>query len=111
MKALVTAIGLLTALPAYADIVWAVRPEPGLVCMTPANGSAPFTEYPRKDAKVIANLIGIVFAVSSTRTVNGYIEVEGGNREEGWVPKEALKLYTEKCVPKLMSNGRLAVGD
>ena len=68
------------------------------------------SDYPRKDGKVISVISGIVFAVSPQQVVNNYIEVEGGDREEGWMPKDAMQVYPDTCIPKLMSNGRLAVG-
>ena len=53
MRISAIALFLLTAPIAHADPVWAVRPEPGLVCMTTSQ-PAPIVEQPRADAQPLA---------------------------------------------------------
>jgi hypothetical protein len=111
MKALATAMGLLAAVPAYAETTpWSVRPEPGLVCMVAIKPPVVVLPSPQPGATPIGSSNGIVFARSPTRIVNGFLEIEDTARGVGWVPRDAVAPFSEPCVPMLQSNGRLSLG-
>jgi hypothetical protein len=104
MRASFIALFLLAAPLAHADPVWAVRPEPGLVCMTTSH-SAPIQEQPRADAPAVATAGPIVFIITPQHVEAGYVEVERPNHQIGWIQQDALSAGPTKCVPTLMSNG------
>lgn len=104
---IVLAIFLLTAPLAHADPVWAVRPEPGLVCMT--SQPARILEQPRADAQAIAVAGSVVLVVTPQHVDGGYVEVERPNRQAGWMPQSALSAGPAGCVPTLMSNGLILI--
>ena len=102
------ALLLLTAANAHADPVWAVRPEPGLVCMT--SQSAQIVEQPRADAQSLAIAGPVVFVITPKHIDGGYVEIERPNKQVGWVAQSALSAGPVGCVPTLMSNGLVLAG-
>jgi hypothetical protein len=99
----------LTTSLAHAEPVWAVRPEPGLACMTTSQ-PAPIMEQPRSDAQPLATAGPIVFAITPRHIEGGYVEVERPNGQIGWIPQTALSSGPPACVPTLMSNGLVLGG-
>ena len=91
--------------PAHADPVWAIRPEPGLVCMTTTSPRPPILDLPRADAEVLAVAGPVVLAVKPQHLEAGYVEIERPTRQRGWVRQTALSAATDVCTPTLMSNG------
>ena len=104
MRTSLIALFLLAAPLAHADPAWAIRPEPGLVCMTTSH-SVPIQEKPRADALALATAGPIVFIITPQHVEAGYVEVERPNRQIGWIQQDALSAGPTKCVPTLMSNG------
>jgi len=109
MRVSLIALFLLAARLAYADSLWAVRPEPGLVCMTTSQ-PAPIKEQPRADAQALAMSGPIVFVITPQHVDGGYVEIERPTRQAGWVQQGALSAGPAKCVPTLMSNGMILIG-
>lgn len=95
---------LLIPTVAYADPVWAIRPEPGLVCMS-TTSLAPILEQPQVEAHPIANAGPVVFVLRPVRVENGFVEIERPNKQAGWIAQSALHQGSEHCQPTLMSNG------
>jgi hypothetical protein len=101
---------LLSASLAHAEAVWAIRPEPGLVCMATTQPLPQILEQPRADALPLATAGPIVFAVKPQHVEAGYVEVERPNGQTGWVQQTALSAGPASCVPTLMSNGLVLAG-
>jgi hypothetical protein len=102
------ALFLLGAPLAHADPIWAVRPEPSLVCMK--SQPAQILELPRADAQPLATAGAVVFVITPEHVDGGYVEVERPNRQTGWMPQSALSAGPVACVPTLMSNGLVLAG-
>jgi hypothetical protein len=94
---------------AHADPIWAVRPEPGLVCMTTSQ-PAPIVDQPRADAQPLAMAGPIVFVITPQHVDGRYIEIERPNHQVGWIQQSVLSAGPTKCVPTLMSNGLILIG-
>ena len=108
-----TLIALLFTLPAplaHADPVWAVRPEPGLVCMATSTPAPQILDVPSAKGRPLAVAGPIVLARHPSHLDNGYVEVERPNKQTGWVLQGALSPGPAKCVPTLMSNGLILIG-
>jgi hypothetical protein len=101
---------LLSASLAHAEAVWAIRPEPGLVCMATAQPRPQILDQPRGDALPLATAGPVVFAVKPQHVEAGYMEVERPNGQIGWVQQTALSAGPASCVPTLMSNGLVLPG-
>lgn len=94
----------------YADVVWAIRPEPGLTCMAVSEAGIQILEFPRPDSPRIATAGAIVFAFQPQRIVNGYTEIQRPNRQAGWIQQASVSAGPAACVPSLMSNGLILMG-
>ena len=103
-------LAALVAPSAHADPVWPVRPEPGLVCMS-VTSPGQIIEQPRSNATALATAGPIVFAVQPLRVANGYVEVERPNKQTGWISQSVLAPGPVPCVPTLMSNGLILIGN
>ena len=101
---------LIAAVPAYADPDWAIRPEPGLICMSPQPGTVIF-ELASVKSKQIAIAGRIVLVRQQRKPVDGFVEIERANRQLGWVEQSALSPGPDGCVPTLMSNGLIYAGE
>ncbi len=95
---------LLIPAVAFADPVWAIRPEPGLVCMS-TTPLAPILEQPQVDAHPIATAGPVVFVLRPVRVENGFIEIERPNKQAGWIAQNGLHQNLDHCQPTLMSSG------
>jgi hypothetical protein len=111
MRIIPLALFLLTAPLAHAEGIWAIRPEPGLVCMVATTRPPPqILEQPRADAQALATAGPVVLAVTPQHVDSGYVEIERPNRQTGWVQQTALSAGPAACVPVLMSNGLILSG-
>lgn len=106
----------------YAQGVHAVRPIPGLVCMSlsPEDEAAtqqsqlpPILAAPSATAPRIGFPTGIVFVKWPIHQVNDFVEMTRLDGQTGWIdahhlrPWHSMNKSNAKCVPSLMSNGRL----
>lgn len=99
-----------------------VKPLPGYVCMklnlTEAqalnpNGSAVYIRLQPADNAPVGTLApSVVFARSPAHIENGYLEVIQITGKPGWIRQSQVRPMapTERCVPSLMSNGRIGAG-
>ena len=101
-------------LPARADVVWAVRPEPTLMCMTVhgTDEQRRILQHPTTgtQAVAVAEAGPVVFVVKPLHVVRGFVEVERPERSNGWILQSDLSPYPGTCVPTLMSNGLIQEG-
>ena len=97
-------------LPALADPVWLIRPEPGLICASVTAVGTQILEHPRSGAPSIATAGRIVFTVQPAQRANGYVEVQRPNKQVGWILQTTLTNGPEKCVPTLTSSGLILPG-
>ena len=119
MKILVPIV-LLAATPAFAAPPTVVKPLPGYVCMklnlTEAqalNGSGVYIRLQPADTAPTGTLApSVVFARSPAHVENGYLEVIQITGAPGWIRQSQVRPMspTERCVPSLMSNGRIGAG-
>jgi len=106
----------------HAQGVRVVRPVPGYMCMllSPEDEQAtvqsqlpPVLAGPSPSAERIGYPSGIVFVTSPLHQVAGYVEMLRLNGQTGWIEANHLRPWhpmnntSSKCVPSLMSNGRL----
>ncbi len=99
-----------------------VRPEPGLKCMlldnqdlaaTVQSQLPPVRSAPSPNARAIGYPAEIVFVKWPLQERNGYYEMVFFDGDAGWIaanrlqPWHAMNGRPGKCIPSLMSNGRL----
>lgn len=112
----------LIASAAHADRPRVVRPLDGYVCarlnateaqMLNPNGPGIYIlAEPRPNAAPLVMAPGIVFARTPAHTVGGFTEVLTVNNAPGWIASDKIRPFdaTARCVPSLMSNGRIGAG-
>ena len=122
MKHVLAALLALAAAPALAYGPEVVRPLGGLVCtrlvaterqMLDPRGTGIFIlAAPRPDAPRLTSAPSVVFAKAPAHVVTGYAEVVTINGEPGWIEAGKIKPFdpSTRCVPSLMSNGRIGAG-
>ena len=108
--------------PGHTQGLQAVRPVPGLVCMSLDNASLeatrqeqlpPVLSSPDPTAQTIGYPTSIVFVRWPEIEKNGYVQIVRLNGQEGWISASHLQPWHPKnggnatCTPSLMSNGRL----
>ena len=105
-----------------AEPVHAVRPIDGYVCMrlnvTEAEALNPrgtgifILVAPRPDAARGTTAPGVVFAREPKHLVDGYLEVLQLTGQPGWIAADQVRPFdeTRRCVPSMMSNGRIGIG-
>jgi hypothetical protein len=108
--AAITSLALTVPFAQADDAVWAVRPEPGLVCMAASSPTSILLE-PKANGVALAIAGPIVFVVQPRRVSNGYVEIERPNKQIGWVAQSTLSICPDRCVPTLMSNGLILIGE
>ena len=106
----------------FADGISAVRPAPGLACMsldsqamqaTQQSELPPVLAAPSPTATRLGYPTEIVFVTWPLVERNGYVEMERMNGQVGWIASNRLQPWrplnggNAKCVPSVMSNGRL----
>ena len=100
----------------------AVRPVPGLKCMSldAASRAAtrqadlpPVLASPDPGASRIGYPTSIVFVKTPVHNKNGFVEIVRLNGESGWIAADHLETWhplnggSATCTPSVMSNGRL----
>ena len=114
---------LLCIAPAFAASPQVVQPLEGLTCTVlnasdaqladrSGHGGVPILAEPRADAAALVIASNIVFARSPRHLVNGYAEVVTIDNRPGWIEADKIKPFDPlaRCVPSLMSNGRIGAG-
>jgi hypothetical protein len=122
IRTILTAAALLCAVPAMAAEPQVVRPLEGVACtvlnvpeaqLADRRGpGVPILAEPRADAATLVTASNIVFAKTPRHVVNGYAEVVTINNEPGWIAADKIRPLDPlaRCVPSLMSNGRVGAG-
>lgn len=122
MKHALVVLVALAAAPALAFGPEVVRPMDGLACtrlvateqqMLDPRGTGIFIlAAPRADAARLTTAPGIVFAKVPAHVVGGYAEVVTINNEPGWIEADKIAPFERqrRCVPSLMTNGRIGAG-
>ncbi len=106
-----------------ADELHAIRPIPGNVCMKlalppgqasdPKNG-IPIRDIPSSSGNIVGWAPSVIIAPAAQQPTDGFIQVLFPDGHRGWVQAVALKPWSDpyspnsRCVPSLMSNGRIA---
>jgi hypothetical protein len=105
-----------------AEPVYAVRPIDGYVCMklnvteaevlNPHGTGIFILVAPRADATRGTTAPGVVFVREPQHLVDGYLEVLQLTGQPGWIAADKLKPFekTLRCVPSVLSNGRIGIG-
>jgi hypothetical protein len=105
-----------------AEPVHAVRPIDGYVCMrlnvteaevlNPRGTGIFILTAPRPDAAHGTTAPGVVFAREPEHRVDGYLEVLQLTGQPGWIAADKVKPFekTLRCVPSVLSNGRIGIG-
>lgn len=121
-------IVLLAGTPQRVMAAWltAVKPLPGYKCaildITDAQAQDPAFSIPiltRPDAKapVLSGAAGLVIVHAPEVRVNSYLQVLAFSGQQGWIASSAVRPYAipgrrdARCVPSLMSNGRVGFGN
>jgi hypothetical protein len=115
-------IAMIAGSSSIANALTAVGPAPGLVCMSLDSHSLqalqqselpPVLAAPSSSAAKLGYPSSIVFAEWPLVQVDGYTEMVRINGQTGWIATAHLQTWhpmnggTAKCVPSIMSNGRL----
>lgn len=110
------------AASAHAQSIQVVRPVPGFVCkklnitereaMSPNGAGVSIRTAPSATAPVGALAPSVLFVRSPEHLVAGFVEVMRLDGELGWIEQARVKPFdpTARCVPSLMSNGRIGAG-
>ena len=106
MRYVLIALAALTPLSALADPIWAIRPEPGLICMA-VSSAKPILDQPHGQPTATSGQM--VFVLKPMRPLDGFVEIERPNRQTGWIEQSALSPAPD-CTPTLMSNGLILTG-
>jgi len=120
IAALIAAVALAPSI--HAEPIHAVRPIEGYVCMrlnvTEAEALNPrgtgifILTDPRPDAARGTTAPGVVFVRQPRELVNGYLNVLQLTGQPGWIAADQVRPFdeTRRCVPSMMSNGRIGIG-
>ncbi len=105
-----------------AEPVHAVRPIDGYVCMrlnvteaevlNPRGTGIFILVAPRPDAAHGTTAPGVVFVRQPQELVAGYLKVLQLTGQPGWIAADKVKPFekTLRCVPSMLSNGRIGIG-
>ncbi len=117
-----TALAMTALGTSAASALTAVKPAPGLACMSldsvalqtmQQSKLPPVLSAPDPSAPQLGYPSAIVFVKWPLVQENGFTEMERLNGQTGWIatahlaPWHALNGGTAKCVPSIMSNGKL----
>ncbi|MDT8278893.1 hypothetical protein RQ734_22845 [Roseomonas mucosa] len=120
----VVAAGLGISVGSKAEGLHAVRPIPGYACMQlnltekqmfDYNSLPPVREQPSSSSHSIGVASGIVITENPVREENGFVAMMLANGKKGWVAADKLQPYHSssnppaRCVPSIMSNGRIGL--
>ena len=110
------------AVDAHAQSIHVVRPVPGFVCkklnitereaMSPDGGGVSIRTAPAAAAPAAALAPSVLFVRSPEHIVAGFVEVMRLDGQLGWIEQSRVKPFdpSARCVPSLMSNGRIGPG-
>ncbi len=116
------AASVLCAVSAMAAEPQVVHPLDGVACtvlnvpeaqLADRHGpGVPILADPRPDAATLVTASNIVFAKTPRHVVNGYAEVVTLDNRPGWIAADKIRPFDPlaRCVPSLMSNGRVGAG-
>jgi len=105
-----------------AEPVYAVRPIDGYVCMklnvteaetlNPRGTGIFILAAPRPEAAHATTAPGVVFVRDPEHRVDGYLEVLQLTGQPGWIAADKVRPFekTLRCVPSMLSNGRIGIG-
>jgi hypothetical protein len=105
-----------------AEPVHAVRPIDGYVCMklnvtetevlNPRGTGIFILIAPHADAAHGTTAPGVVFVREPQHLVDGYLEVLQLTGQPGWIAADKVRPFekTLRCVPSVLSNGRIGIG-
>jgi hypothetical protein len=124
MKRFIAALVAATTLApsSRAEPIHAVRPIEGYVCMrlnvneaevlNPRGTGIFILTDPRPDAAHGTTAPGVVFVRQPQELVNGYLKVLQLTGQPGWIAADKVRPFdeTRRCVPSMMSNGRIGIG-
>lgn len=123
----VACLGLAAALmcfgvDAQAQSIHVVRPIDGFVCkklnitereaMSPTGAGVDIRSAPSASAPSVAIAPSVLFVRSPEHVVGGFVEVMRISGQLGWIEQARVKPFdpSSRCVPSLMSNGRIGPG-
>lgn len=121
------AVALGLALTGWAHALTAVRPIEGYVCMNlkwsgkeadlwDESKLDPVYAEPSASSQKIGNVGATAIVASPLHVEKGFAEILHPNGKKGWVQADRLVPYSvpgrpnAKCVPSIMSNGRIGFG-
>lgn len=116
------AVAACIATNARAQGIQVVRPVPGFVCkklnitereaMSPNGAGVSIRTAPSATAPVGALAPSVLFVRSPEHVVAGFVEVMRLDGQLGWIEQARVKPFdpAARCVPSLMSNGRIGAG-
>jgi hypothetical protein len=105
-----------------AEPVYAVRPIDGYVCMklnvteaevlNPRGTGIFILTAPRPDAAHGTAAASVVLVRDPQNRVDGYLEVLQLTGQTGWIAADKVRPFDKitRCVPSLLSNGRIGFG-
>lgn len=121
-RVFLTVVAACLAIDAHAQSIQVVRPVPGFVCkklniteheaMSPNGGGVTIRTAPSATAPVGALAPSVLFVRTPEHIVSGFVEVMRIDGQLGWIEQSRVKPFdpTARCVPSLMSNGRIGAG-
>lgn len=122
VRIVVAVLAVCIAGEVQAQGIQVVRPVPGFVCkklnitereaMSSNGGGVNIRTAPAATAPVAALAPSVLFVRSPEHVVAGFVEVMRLDGQPGWIEQSRVKPFdpTARCVPSLMSNGRIGAG-
>ena len=122
VRIVVAALAVCIAGDVQAQGIQVVRPVPGFVCkklnitereaMSPNGAGVSIRIAPAVTAPAAALAPSVLFVRSPEHVVSGFVEVMRLDGQLGWIEQSRVKPFdpTARCVPSLMSNGRIGAG-
>jgi len=112
---------VLSSSAAAAQPVYAVRPIPGYACAKlniteheamDFHFAVPIRSAPDPHAAIGTNASAVLLLKQPVHAENGYVEVLQLNGQPGWIEQNRVKPYDPhaRCVPSVLSNGRIGGG-
>jgi hypothetical protein len=113
---------LFTTTEGRGDTLEAVRPLPGYICMDLNLSEAqmmdpsvhvPIMTEPSANSKPLGYAMATVIVASPPHEAGGYLEVLHLDGKRGWIASRYVRPWRNpgtsghKCIPSLMSNGRI----
>lgn len=105
-----------------AQSIHVMRPIDGFVCkklnitereaMSPNGAGVDIRNAPAATAPAVAIAPSVLFVRSPEHVIGGFVEIMRINGQLGWIEQARVKPFdpSSRCVPSLMSNGRIGPG-